>query len=87
MGLTDAFKRQDSLVSAYQKVFDTEDGKVVLLDLMRTHWMLSSTYVKEPTDMSFREGERNVVLRICSLLKLDVAKLRERMREYEELDK
>lgn len=74
-------------MSAYQKVFDTEEGKIVLLDLMRTHRMFSSTFVKDPYEMAFNEGERNAVLRICTLLKLDVAKLRERMREYEELDK
>lgn len=69
-------------VELYQKVFDTPEGIQVLNDMVSVHKVLSSSFDKDPMQMAFNEGERNVVLRILHILNLDVAKLRERMRNY-----
>lgn len=71
-----------AILASYQKVFSGPDGVAVLEDLMRTHHYNGTTFGgKEDKghEIYFREGERNVVLRIQSLLKLDLLKLRERM--------
>lgn len=69
-------------VQLYQKVFDSPEGIQVLNDMISVHKVLSSTFDKDAMQMSFNEGERNVVLRILHILNLDVAKLRERVRQY-----
>jgi len=77
-------RRQVLVVDSYQKVFRGPDGERVLYDLMSKHWILSSTKVQDtdPYELAFREGERNVVLRIMSLLKVNPEQLRERVDAY-----
>jgi hypothetical protein len=72
-------------VRAYQEVFATDNGKIVLEDLKYAHHMMSSTYKKDLQDgeLAFREGERNVVLRIVHILGQDLAKLKERATQNE----
>jgi hypothetical protein len=58
-------------VLAYQKVFSSGDGKKVLQDLMANHFVMSSTATQnEYVSIEFNEGQRNVVLRIMSILKI-----------------
>lgn len=64
---------------SYQAVFSSSEGEKVLHDLMRTHHMTASTFCKDPYDSAFKEGERAVVLRILSLLKIDVDQLAKRI--------
>lgn len=72
-----------SKVMAYQKVFSGPDGTKVLNDLMAAHGMLSSTYHGNVKDMLIKEGERNVVLRILTMLKVNEKQLKERIEQYE----
>jgi hypothetical protein len=66
----------------YQSFFATADGEKVLFDLMRTHHVIGSTFSKgDPYETAFKEGERNVVLRILSILKTDVDALKKRIEE------
>lgn len=54
---------------AYRRLFDTDDGAVVLKDLMRAH------YVQSPLprgEQEFAEGQRNVVLRILAICEKDL---------------
>lgn len=78
-------KNAANLVHAYKEVFDTENGKQVLYDLMKNHFILTPIFGKglEPHEIFAREGERNVVLKILSLLKYDEKTLHERIAEYE----
>jgi hypothetical protein len=66
---------------SYQAIFSSKDGEKVLYDLMKEHHMIGSTFTKDPHEMSFREGERNVVLRIMHILKIDVDALAKRIEE------
>lgn len=74
-----------SRLKAYHKVFSGPEGELVLSDLMKTHYMLGSTFDGDTTKIIFREGERNVVLRILKLLKMDAHLLQERIRLNEEV--
>ena len=67
----------------YQKVFNNPDGQEVIKDLILTHSLLSSTFRENVNEMLLKEGERNVVLRILSLLKTNPAQFLERLKEYE----
>lgn len=67
----------------YQKVFNNPDGQEVIKDLIMTHSLLSSTFRENTNEMLLKEGERNVVLRILSLLKTNPAQFLERLKEYE----
>ena len=67
--------KQVDVVIDYKTVFKSEAGKRVLYDLMKNNYMLSPTYTTNVHEMSLREGARNSVLRIMSILKVDVDKL------------
>lgn len=60
---------------SYQAVFSSAEGEKVLFDLMRTHHIIGTTFSKDPHEMALKEGERNVVLRILSIMKIDVDEL------------
>lgn len=72
-------KKYLETVEAYKQVFQSPAGEAVLLDLMKVHNILSNTYSGNVNDMLIKEGERNVVLRIIHLLKLDVKAIYERI--------
>jgi hypothetical protein len=65
------YRKQVDRVRTYRTVFNSEDGKKVLHDLMRTHHVIGGLPAKDPYEMYRAEGERNVVLRILSLLNID----------------
>jgi Mn-dependent DtxR family transcriptional regulator len=69
----------------YQRCFNTEDGKEVLKDLLRTHWMMTSTYNNKANrdEMLVREGERNVVLRILSHVTQDPERVLKQIKEMD----
>lgn len=70
--MEDKAKAGRKLISQYKKVFGSPEGKAVLYDLMRANHVLSSTY--DPTVEShvfLREGQRNAVLRILTILKMN----------------
>lgn len=82
------FKReQKSLIQTqrYSQVFTTPEGQYVLNDLMQVCHMLSPTHVTgDAHETAFREGKRNVVLRILQILGTDSEKLKEMINEGDE---
>lgn len=60
--------KQAEVIRAYNRLFNTTDGKLVLEDLKRAHWINRPTFDVNTNLMSVREGERNVVLRIMALV-------------------
>lgn len=68
-------------VADYKAVFDSPVGRRVLHDMMSAHNMLNSSFSKDPYQMAFNEGGRNVLLRIMTIMKVDLKQLEERMRE------
>lgn len=75
-----ARKPVDRAIS-YQAIFNTPEGQNVLWDMMHTHHMIGSVFSKDPLEMALKEGERNVVLRILQILKIDIATLAKRIEE------
>ena len=57
-------KKKADILAAYQNIFRSPDGELVLKDLMEQHWFLNSTYKENENLMLLREGERNCILRI-----------------------
>ena len=69
---------------AYGVTFDTESGKQVLRDLLEFCHVFQSSYMPEaPMDTAFREGERNVGLRLLDQLNI---KDMDELQEYAEVD-
>lgn len=60
--------KQAEVIRAYNRLFNTTDGKLVLEDLKQAHWINRPTFDVNTNLMSMREGERNVVLRIMALV-------------------
>lgn len=53
----------------YKRAFSSEQGKRVLYDLIASHHLMRPTYVRgDAIEMAYNEGQRNVVLRILSIL-------------------
>lgn len=77
--------RQLSLTDDYQHVFGSVAGKRVLNDMMAAHHMMGSTFSEVPNLTYIREGERNVLLRIFTILKLDLSQIRERIENDEKI--
>jgi len=66
----------------YQEIFlHTQAGKRILHDLMHCHHVNGSTFHREPPIFAFKEGERNVVLRILKILNVKPEDLQKRMEE------
>lgn len=75
-------KRYSKLV-AYKKVFNSSEGRSVLMDLINSHYVLSSTFDINPYVVAQREGERNVVLRLMKFLKITPADMEKLAEEIE----
>ena len=79
-----AKKRQSGRIIDYQFIFNTDQGERVLRDLMHTHHVTAPTFVRgDVNEMIFREGERNVVLRILGILGIKAEDIRQMMKEEE----
>lgn len=79
--LKEAAERQKSRAMDYHAVFDGEPGKRVLEDLYQSHYMRLSTFSVDALEMARNEGERNVILRIMSILDMDLMELNKLIRQ------
>ena len=77
------YVKQLRRVTAYQEIFETSAGQIVLHDLMKTHHMLNSSFDENTHQSARKEGERNVVLRILSLLQVDAFALSQKYKELQ----
>lgn len=80
-------QRKLDLMKAYQMVFDSENGKAVLHDMMKTNGMFSSTFNENPYTMAYLEGRRSFVSDLLVLLNKDIAQIHKAMKEQEEIEK
>lgn len=69
------------MIFAYQEVFGTEKGKLVLRDLMNTFHVFDSSMSDTPEETAFKEGERSVVLRIFKTINIDPEQLDKLVKE------
>lgn len=61
-------KRAATPEEYYNTFRQTSSGRNVLTDMMKAHHVFSSTFEPDALATAFREGERNVVLRILTIL-------------------
>ncbi len=73
-------KRAVGKVQDYQHVFNTEQGKRVLYDMMNSHFVIGPL-PRDVNDLLRAEGERNVVLRILAKLKFSTEKVHKLIEE------
>ena len=71
-------------MSQYQKVFAGPDGRAVLYDLMQMAGMLTINPDTDTNQTFFREGKRDMVLRILTYLRADPKQLLERIEEHDD---
>lgn len=72
-------KKITDMVVRYQRLFDSEDGKIILHDLMKSCHILRTTFdtAERTEDAIYNEGARSVVLRILQTINTDPAQLLE----------
>ena len=75
-------KKRKLMDSAYKRVFNTHDGRLILQDMMEQHGVLNSVFDANPSIMALREGERNVVLRILSLIDCSSNEILKKIKEH-----
>lgn len=74
-----------NLFAAYKQIFGSPTGQKVLHDLMKTHYVMASTFTSEAThETAFKEGERAVVLRILKLTQIDLSQMQKYIEEIED---
>jgi hypothetical protein len=65
-------KQIKELREAYKKIFESDDGKVVIKDLEKRCHFMSTTNVKgDSHESAYMEGQRSVLLFIKSMLQND----------------
>jgi hypothetical protein len=74
-------RRQVARVMDYKRTFNSEQGKRVLYDLFSAHYMLGSSFSKDPHEIAFREGQRQVLLRILTILKTNPEEMERLIKE------
>lgn len=74
--------KQLKKISEYKQVFLSPVGRHVLFDLMKAHHIMNTCFVaNDPYMSALREGERNVVLRILTIMGQDEDNLQKLMEE------
>lgn len=73
------------MLAQYRSVFGTPAGKAVLMDMMKSNHVLDSTFVPgDPCLTALREGERNAVLKVLTILKINPEKVLEMVNTMED---
>jgi len=79
--------QQTDMIKSYQTFFETEDGQVVLFDIMKKGRIFSSTLGASPEETARNEGQRELVLYILSQIGRDLEALYEFKQQQEEIQK
>lgn len=79
----DLFKRNERAerIRAYKRVFESEDGKKVLQDLMKSCHVFTSTMDESANEVIYREGSRSVVLRIMRTISINPSEFERMLNE------
>lgn len=56
----------------YQRVFGSDDGKIVLADLVKKNNVLSNTFNEDSHRSAFNQGRRDAILEILAILNIDI---------------
>jgi hypothetical protein len=77
-----AADRQLGRITDYKRTFGSDQGKRVLADLIASHFIMTSTYVRNDINgQAFNEGQRQVILRIMTLMNVDPFKMKQIIEE------
>lgn len=76
-------EKKKAKITAYHRIFNTDDGRAVLKDMMNVHFIFSSTFSKNPGEKDMNEGERNVVLRLMKILNISPEEMKNLSEEIE----
>lgn len=83
-------RQMRELALAYKRTFDSDDGKKVLHDLMKSCHIMTSTFNTDPYETHYNEGARSVILRILKTVNVNmddidnmITKLEETEEHYE----
>ncbi len=79
-GMKQLFKKKE----AYRKIFRTPDGQIVLKDLAHLCHALEPCFSSDANLMAYKEGKREVFLRILSFIEKDLSYLHELNKELGE---
>ena len=74
-----------TILQAYQKVFESPEGKMVLHDMMKSNGMFSSTFHESPHVMSYLEGRRSILTDLISTLNKDSEMMYRLFKEQEDI--
>ena len=57
------------LRATYKMIFESDDGQIILDDLSRRFGLYRTSFVPDSNETAFREGQRDVLLFLHSLLR------------------
>ena len=57
------------LRATYRMIFESDDGQIILDDLSRRFGLYRTSFVPDSNETAFREGQRDVLLFLHSLLR------------------
>jgi hypothetical protein len=81
-------EKQHAQMKDYKRVFSSEQGNRVLADLIANHYVMNTTFARHPNDpegtMAFREGQRQVVMRILTILKYEPLEVVQAIKESDD---
>lgn len=78
-------KKSVDLAIAYKQAFGSEHGQMVLNDILSVGHVFHTSYdPKSQYETAFREGERNMALRILAFVEQDIEKLRQMLKQREQ---
>lgn len=69
------FWKQAKRVEAFKKCFGSEEGKIVLAELVKECGMLRNSFRGNTDELLFNEGKRNVLLYILAIINVDLPSL------------
>lgn len=66
-------RKKITVAAAYKEVFSSTLGQKVLNDMMSAHFMFQTSMHSDQSQAAYNEGQRAVILRIMSIMKMDNA--------------
>lgn len=77
--MKDQDQKEIDKINMYKRVFNGEDGKVILRDLLRSGNFFTGTFNPCVASMSFEEGRRSIVMEILRTTQIDLETVIEQM--------
>lgn len=73
-------------IKLYKSVFDSENGKKVLWDLMKVSGYTTTNFDENPYKTAYNEGARSMVTRVINLVEMDASKIKTMLDEHRKAD-